>query len=258
MDVAAGDTAINTAEIHDRRLIIPQIATTNLPDGSVTAPKLASGSAVDNIGYTPVNKAGDTMTGAISVPGITSTGGSDIKLQAPSGSTDSGDLVFHDGAGAEIARFWNSGGRFFVRFSGTDPAKEIWHAGNFDPNTKASLTGATFTGSIFAPKSHFNLNSATEYLEAGQWANLTINSTNTSGQYPRIIFHNSGESEGYIQMNAHKFTISRQQASAMHFEIAKGNFIMNNAYQALNFRIENRTTDPASPAVGQIWLRTDL
>lgn len=28
--------------------------------------------------------------------------------------------------------------------------------------------------------------------------------------------------------------------------------------QALQLRIENRTSDPGTPAVGQIWLRTDL
>jgi hypothetical protein len=28
--------------------------------------------------------------------------------------------------------------------------------------------------------------------------------------------------------------------------------------QALRFRIENRTSDPGSPAVGEVWLRTDL
>lgn len=28
--------------------------------------------------------------------------------------------------------------------------------------------------------------------------------------------------------------------------------------EALQLRIENRTSDPGSPAVGQIWLRTDL
>jgi hypothetical protein len=28
--------------------------------------------------------------------------------------------------------------------------------------------------------------------------------------------------------------------------------------QALQFRIENRTSDPGSPAVGEIWLRVDL
>ena len=31
-----------------------------------------------------------------------------------------------------------------------------------------------------------------------------------------------------------------------------------NDQQATNFRIENRTSDPSSPAVGEIWLRTDL
>jgi hypothetical protein len=28
--------------------------------------------------------------------------------------------------------------------------------------------------------------------------------------------------------------------------------------QATQFRIENRTSDPGTPAVGEIWLRTDL
>lgn len=38
----------------------------NVPaDGSVTAVKMAAGAAVANIGYTPVNQAGDTMTGAL-------------------------------------------------------------------------------------------------------------------------------------------------------------------------------------------------
>jgi len=31
-----------------------------------------------------------------------------------------------------------------------------------------------------------------------------------------------------------------------------------NKKEMLNMRIENRTSDPSSPAVGQIWIRTDL
>jgi len=31
-----------------------------------------------------------------------------------------------------------------------------------------------------------------------------------------------------------------------------------NDQQATSFRVENRTTDPVSPTVGQLWLRTDL
>lgn len=37
----------------------------------------------------------------------------------------------------------------------------------------------------------------------------------------------------------------------------EGNLDMNQN-QVMNMRIENRTSDPASPAVGQIWMRTDL
>uniref|UniRef100_A0A7C3HJY4 Uncharacterized protein n=1 Tax=Meiothermus ruber TaxID=277 RepID=A0A7C3HJY4_MEIRU len=39
------------------------ILTAHLANSAVTGPKLAAGAAVANIGYTPVNKAGDTMSG---------------------------------------------------------------------------------------------------------------------------------------------------------------------------------------------------
>ena len=42
--------------------------------GAVTNAKLASGAAVANIGYTPVNRAGDTMTGNLTVAGGASSG----------------------------------------------------------------------------------------------------------------------------------------------------------------------------------------
>lgn len=35
-------------------------------------------------------------------------------------------------------------------------------------------------------------------------------------------------------------------------------FRVNASNPPTNFIIENRTTDPASPVTGQIWLRTDL
>jgi hypothetical protein len=36
------------------------------------------------------------------------------------------------------------------------------------------------------------------------------------------------------------------------------NTVNFNNQQAANFRLENRTSDPGSPATGRIWLRTDL
>ncbi len=43
------------------------VSTAKLQTGAVTAAKIASGAAVSNIGYTPVNKAGDTLTGQLRV-----------------------------------------------------------------------------------------------------------------------------------------------------------------------------------------------
>ena len=39
--------------------------TVTVSDGSITAAKLASGAAISNIGYIPVNKTGDTLTGDV-------------------------------------------------------------------------------------------------------------------------------------------------------------------------------------------------
>lgn len=49
----------------------------NVQDGSITNSDLAAGVAVANLGYTPVNKAGDTFVGT----GWSNTTGGDIKFQ---------------------------------------------------------------------------------------------------------------------------------------------------------------------------------
>ena len=46
----------------------------DLINGTVSANKLAAGVAVSNIGYTPVNKAGDAMTGRLDIHNSTETG----------------------------------------------------------------------------------------------------------------------------------------------------------------------------------------
>lgn len=57
-------------------------------DASVTATKLAAGAAVGNLGYTPVNKAGDTMTGLLTVQGASTS--AQLKLERTSSSAGSG------------------------------------------------------------------------------------------------------------------------------------------------------------------------
>lgn len=39
--------------------------------------------------------------------------------------------------------------------------------------------------------------------------------------------------------------------------VTDGNILFNDE-QGLGFRFENRTSDPGTPTVGQVWLRTDL
>lgn len=51
-------------------------------NGTVSANKLAAGAAVSNIGYTPVNKAGDTMTGNLIAPTVRGTGTTDTAFPA--------------------------------------------------------------------------------------------------------------------------------------------------------------------------------
>ena len=50
-------------------------------------------------------------------------------------------------------------------------------------------------------------------------------------------------------------TVQAYTLDAFADPVAAVNF---NGQQALAFRLENRTSDPGSPATGQMWLRTDL
>lgn len=57
------------------------------------------------------------------------------------------------GQGFQVANLWNVPDNFAVRNYGTSgfsPWRTLWHNGNFDPATKADLTGATFTGNVTA------------------------------------------------------------------------------------------------------------
>lgn len=45
--------------------------------------------------------------------------------------------------------------------------------------------------------------------------------------------------------------------SQFNTAVTDGNILFNDA-EGLGFRFENRTSDPGTPTVGQVWLRTDL
>lgn len=87
--------SVTTAKILDANVTTAKIA-----DGNVTAAKLASGVAVSNIGYTPLNKAGDSMSGNLVMSGattITASGSSSTTTGVKINSgTDIGSLFVRD------------------------------------------------------------------------------------------------------------------------------------------------------------------
>jgi Chaperone of endosialidase len=66
--------------------------TLSIATGGVTSAMLASGAATGNLGYTPVNRAGDTMSGALTVPAMTVTGGAPTITFT---DTDQNDFSIH-------------------------------------------------------------------------------------------------------------------------------------------------------------------
>lgn len=130
------------------RIVSASNATLSVAGGG-TGATTAAGAVANLIGYTPVNKAGDTMTGQLTAPSFRSTnnfffGGGEYFVAAPdSGSGKDKALIFRpDGSESTVGEFVvNNGGYSWGGWNG-------WHGGNFNPNTKADLSGAAFTGNV--------------------------------------------------------------------------------------------------------------
>jgi len=84
-----------------------------------------------------------------------------------------------------------------------------------------------------------------------------INFLNNSGTSDRMIIRKNPGSFGEINvLSLHELRFRTNDTDRMIIE-EDGDIDMQ-GNQVKSFRLENRTSDPASPAVGQMWLRTDL
>jgi hypothetical protein len=141
-----------------------------------TATQSALNGKQNALGYTPVNKAGDTMTGPLTAPGINSANTATIsnEIYAAYPIWTSSGFQYHQHQTAHVAYIKKTGGYdFYWRRNDTGLAgganevqlmtlddngnlsvlgsintagHAIWHAGNFNPDSKASLAVAnTFT-----------------------------------------------------------------------------------------------------------------
>lgn len=94
--------------------------------------------------------------------------------------------------------------------------------------------------------------------------NIYINSSepmihfgNNSGTTDRMIIRKNPSNFGEINVLSNEQLRLRTSDTDRLIIEANGGIDMQ-GNQLKSFRIENRTSDPASPAVGQMWIRTDL
>jgi hypothetical protein len=76
--IEAGE--IGTGAVTADKIGTGAVTTAKIADANVTSGKLASGAAVSNIGYTPVNKAGDILTGNLEFTKDTAGGGGTVSI----------------------------------------------------------------------------------------------------------------------------------------------------------------------------------
>ncbi|WP_226349749.1 phage tail protein [Alcaligenes sp. 13f] len=138
------------------------------------------------LGYTPVSKAGDQMTGNLSVKKsiptigfVSDTGGVAWEIVGNiTGATDYGLQFVNVGQKAQIFRIGGNGEKeVFVR------EHRVWHAGNFNPNTKAPTgkdcvwqSDAVETGGSVSPGGSYAYNVPDGYVVVGARTQSGVNS----------------------------------------------------------------------------------
>lgn len=149
------------------------IQTGNIQDGAITGPKISAAAAIlEKLGYTPVNKAGDTMSGDLTGTGTVNTGSTTGAHHKINGTFD-GTAMSRHGTQAVLAGNWSgaggwglgSGGGHTIKFdqvSGTNPY-DFQGASDIElqlgSNRKVSHTGTEkrgldFTGNVIPKKCH--------------------------------------------------------------------------------------------------------
>lgn len=142
--------------------------------------QLAAGVAVANLGYTPVNKAGDAMSGGISFPqgsGITfgQTG-------TPGQIADSAAFSFW-GARGDIARIYNAAlSQIMLAISPTVVAV----LGQLQA-ASASIVGALSAGSFSAPSATIDALSSANIAATGTLSAPVLTSTQPTGVAPLTV-----------------------------------------------------------------------
>jgi hypothetical protein len=172
--------------------------------GRVTSGTTMSSSDITtSLGYTPVNKAGDTMSGNLQINGTTGA------LLINNSSTASGaqtGITLQSNNGAWHVDIWTQKDQWWHAFgSGTGSvawgydgtnlkvgSNTVWHAGNLA--SPVQTTGATFTGAVAV--------NAAMSVGAGQNLTLQASSSLPNDAGDIIFVDNTGNQKGRIWTNS--------------------------------------------------------
>lgn len=240
------DNSITAAEITNGAVTADKLAsnsvtTAKITDANVTSGKLASGAAVSNIGYTPVNKAGDTMTGKLTVQSsayglkLDGTGRSDIELVHTNAGTDlkrriirSIDGEFRVGlendASSSYANHLNIDGSGRV----TTPNQPAFHV---RVNSAAYITTSPipFTNAVFNTGSHYNTSTYRFTAPiAGKYyfvVNVYLQLTNGEDGYPRFRVNGSNRHYSYAYNLGTGGQIDVTLVSNAIFDLSVGDYV---------------------------------
>lgn len=183
------------------------ITTMMIADGTITNTDLAAGVAVANLGYTPLNKAGDTATGLIQLSingalqanttiGLAASTWSFAPIRiVSSGSAARPSIGFNDsGASVASAFYWDGASH---QYRSIDNAGNVWNF--YDSYTKlpaaALISGTVPSGQtiVFTTGSHFQI--ATEVgIGSTSWSSATMLVVSSlAGTRPGIGFNSGNE-----------------------------------------------------------------
>lgn len=136
---AVGTDELGTGAVTNSKIAADAVQQANILNGAVTAAKMGAGAAVGNLGYTPVNKAGDTMTGPLNMAAAQNINSQSIAVAANerirmTDGTRTWDILAASGSlflqgltpGTQGQLAVNS----ILQFHNGTAWQTVWHAGN--------------------------------------------------------------------------------------------------------------------------------
>jgi hypothetical protein len=209
---------------------------------------------LDSSDTTRVKTTGDTMTGELKMLGASPQ----IHWEDNSDANavkhywlhvNAGRMYFlHDRSGdgawdSPHPAYIESDGKFVFGFEPYVNANKIWHAGIFDPATKANLSGATFTGTIFGAGSAGAIADAT-----GSKGKIEVRSNGTTSA-AILTFHRPGAFAAYLGIDTdNRLKFGGWSAGAVSYPV----MLHKNGGQSVFVQ----SAAPTAGATNDIWIQT--